>query len=74
MEGTDGLVGIASPFCNMNKADIVRLGHELKVPFENTWSCYKGGDLHCGKCGTCVERIEAFKLTGITDDTRYMEN
>lgn len=59
------------PFINKTKADIVKLGAELKVPFELTWSCYKGGEKHCGKCGTCVERIEAFKLAGVPDPTEY---
>ncbi len=47
----------------MSKADIVKLGAELGVPFKRTWSCYAGKDLHCGKCGTCYERIEAFQLS-----------
>ena len=56
----------------MSKTDIARLGKELGVPFELTWSCYKGGEKHCGKCGTCTERIEAFKLAGVDDPTRYL--
>lgn len=55
----------------MNKADIVKLGTELGVPFGNTWSCYKGGEKHCGQCGTCVERREAFQLAGVPDPTEY---
>jgi 7-cyano-7-deazaguanine synthase len=43
----------------------------LQVPFEKTWSCYNGGAAHCGKCGTCVERIEAFHLSGVSDPTEY---
>ena len=50
---------------HLGKADIVRRGAELGVPFAETWSCYKGGDLHCGTCGTCVERREAFELAGV---------
>jgi 7-cyano-7-deazaguanine synthase len=50
---------IYAPFLNQSKADIAYKALELQVPFENTWSCYKGGDMHCGKCGTCVERLEA---------------
>lgn len=64
---------IRAPFVNMSKADIVRLGAELGVPFEHTWSCYKGGDIHCGKCGTCVERQEAFHLAGVADPTTYAD-
>lgn len=50
---------IKAPYIKMTKADIAFRGMELGVPFETTWSCYKGGDIHCGKCGTCVERLEA---------------
>jgi 7-cyano-7-deazaguanine synthase len=50
---------IFSPYLNKTKADIAYRGLELGVPFEFTWSCYKGGEKHCGKCGTCVERLEA---------------
>jgi 7-cyano-7-deazaguanine synthase len=49
----------------------VRTGHRLGVPFEHTWSCYRGGERHCGRCGTCVERREAFELAGVTDPTVY---
>lgn len=59
------------PFVSWSKADIVRRGHELEVPFAQTWSCYQGGDLHCGRCGTCVERREAFHLAGVVDPTPY---
>lgn len=62
---------IVAPFVDITKTDIVAIGSELKVPYENTWSCYKGGKLHCGKCGTCVERREAFSLAGIKDPTTY---
>ena len=64
-------VRLMSPFIRMTKADIVRRGARLKVPFARTWSCYKGGAVHCGKCGTCVERREAFELASIPDPTRY---
>ncbi len=69
--GTYINVEIKDPFIGLQKKDIVLLGRELGVPFEITYSCYKGGDLHCGKCGTCVERREAFQLAGIDDPTRY---
>jgi 7-cyano-7-deazaguanine synthase len=59
------------PFVLLTKADIARLGATLGVPFEKTWSCYNGRDIHCGKCGTCVERIEAFQLANVSDPTRY---
>lgn len=62
---------LEAPFIQKNKADIARLGGLLKVPYEITWSCYKGGDKHCGRCGTCVERIEAFIDGGVKDPTEY---
>lgn len=61
-----------APFVNMSKAEIVALGASLFVPYADTWSCYKGGAVHCGVCGTCVERREAFQLAGVTDPTQYM--
>jgi 7-cyano-7-deazaguanine synthase len=69
----DGLakIEILAPFLSMTKTDIVRLGDELHVPFDRTWSCYKGGALHCGTCGTCFERREAFALAHVADPTMY---
>jgi len=64
-------VDFYAPFIDWTKGDIARLGGELGVPFENTWSCYKGGARHCGRCGTCVERREALHLAGIADPTVY---
>jgi 7-cyano-7-deazaguanine synthase len=64
-------IEILAPFLSMTKADIVKLGDELRVPFERTWSCYKGGALHCGICGTCFERREAFALAHVADPTPY---
>lgn len=64
-------VELTRPFVDWSKADIVRRGAELGLPFEKTWSCYKGGALHCGRCGTCIERREAFDLAGVTDPTEY---
>ena len=66
-------VTIFRPFIEMSKAEIVKLGASLKVPFQLTWSCYKGEKLHCGECGTCVERKEAFQLAGIPDPTEYLK-
>lgn len=71
--GTGGKVRVESPFCNLTKADIVGIGARLAVPFGLTYSCYKGGKVHCGKCGTCVERREAFRLAGIKDPTIYQK-
>lgn len=65
-------IRLYTPFSKINKSDIVKIGSILNVPFEKTWSCYKGLTKHCGKCATCVERIEAFKLSGIDDPTKYL--
>ena len=62
---------LLAPFVNSTKSDIVQLGADLDVPFAETWSCYEGGTVHCGRCGTCVERAEAFHLAGVTDPTKY---
>jgi 7-cyano-7-deazaguanine synthase len=65
-------VDIWVPFQHRTKAFIARLGTELGVDFSKTWSCYKGTGAHCGKCGTCVERKEAFQLAGVADPTEYV--
>ena len=57
---------------DMTKADLVQLGEELGTPLGMTWSCYAGMDNHCGKCGTCVERKEAFELAKVPDPTKYI--
>ena len=59
------------PYVEMTKSDLVCLGDQLEAPLELTWSCYAGGEIHCGKCGTCVERKEAFELANIADPTKY---
>jgi 7-cyano-7-deazaguanine synthase len=69
--GTGEAVSILSPFLNLNKGEIVRLGTSLGVDYARTWSCYCGQELHCGKCGTCVERREAFVQAGVCDPTKY---
>lgn len=61
-----------SPFLNLTKADICKLGSIYGVPYKDTWSCYKGGEIHCGTCGTCVERKEAFQFAGVEDPTEYL--
>lgn len=70
-EGTYAKIELLRPFIHLDKAGIAKLGAALGVDYGKTWSCYKGGDLHCGKCGTCVERIEAFALAGLDDPTIY---
>lgn len=62
---------IVAPFVHKTKAEIVQIGAELGVPFEKTWSCYKGGEHPCGLCGTCRERIEAFQLSKRRDPLEY---
>lgn len=71
--GTYAGVQLVRPFITMNKAQIAAEGARLGVDFARTWSCYKGGALHCGKCGTCVERREAFAQAGLADPTVYAE-
>lgn len=70
-EGTYEGVTLDADFTNITKADIARLGARLGVDYSKTYSCYKGGEKHCGKCGTCVERREAFSEAGIDDPTIY---
>jgi len=62
---------LEAPFMHMAKQQIIRLGSVLGVPYADTWSCYKGGDKHCGTCGTCFERREAFQLAHVPDPTDY---
>lgn len=69
--GSDKAVTICDPFIDKTKADIVKVGTELKVPYQKTWSCYNGREKPCGKCGTCIDRIEAFKKNGISDPLQY---
>ncbi|WP_306113285.1 MULTISPECIES: 7-cyano-7-deazaguanine synthase QueC [unclassified Roseovarius] len=66
-------VALYTPFVHLPKSAIVTEGARHGTPFGDTWSCYKGGDLHCGRCGTCVERREAFDIAGVTDPTVYAD-
>lgn len=65
--GSGNQLKIIAPFVEMTKADIVKQGLELGVPYELTWSCYEGNEKPCGVCGTCRDRIAAFELNGVTD-------
>lgn len=66
-EGTAGKVRLIAPFVDKTKADIVRIGLDIGVPYELTWSCYEGGKKPCGKCGTCIDRAKAFEKNGVKD-------
>lgn len=65
--GTYNKVHVEAPLVNMNKATVVKTGLSLNVPYELTWSCYKGGEKPCGKCGTCIDRAKAFAANGVKD-------
>jgi 7-cyano-7-deazaguanine synthase len=64
---------LLAPFVHNSKTDICRLGSALGVKWTDTWSCYEGGQQHCGRCGTCVERREAFRDAAVEDPTRYLD-
>jgi len=72
-EGTNTRVKVEAPFGNMDKRDIARLGRGLGFDFTQTWTCYKGLDLHCGKCSACLERKYALEFDKGLDPTRYLE-
>jgi 7-cyano-7-deazaguanine synthase len=72
-KGTFAHLHILAPYTNITKADIARHGKAMGLNYATTWSCYKGGEKHCGKCGTCMERKEALSEAGITDNTEYEE-
>lgn len=69
--GTYEGIAITAPYSDITKTDIARRGKEIGLNYAETWSCYKGGEKHCGKCGTCVERKEALHDAGIDDPTEY---
>lgn len=66
-EGSGRQIKIEAPFVGMTKAEVVKTGLELGVPYELTWSCYEGGEKPCGVCGTCIDRAKAFELNGVKD-------
>ena len=70
-EGTYNGVELFTPYTHWTKTDIARRGKQLGIDYAKTWSCYKGGEKHCGKCGTCQERQQALREAGITDTTEY---
>ena len=69
--GGDHAIGIFAPYTDISKTEIANRGKKLNLNYAETWSCYKGGEKHCGKCGTCVERKEALREAGIEDQTEY---
>jgi 7-cyano-7-deazaguanine synthase len=69
--GTNENIEVLRPFIRLSRTQIVQRGHALKADLANTWSCYKGGQNHCGTCGACVERRQAFTLATIPDPTHY---
>lgn len=72
--GTYGKIHINRPLINMNKAEVVKTGLAIGVPYELTWSCYEGGEKACGTCGTCIDRLNAFKANGVEDPIEYEDN
>ena len=72
-QGTYAKIQLLRPFIGTDKAGIAKRGVELGIDFSKTWSCYKGGEIHCGTCGTCVERREAFVLAELADPTVYQQ-
>ena len=71
--GTYIAVEVDAPYTHLSKADIARIGKRLGIDYSETYSCYKGGEHHCGRCGTCIERREALQEAGIHDTTIYDE-
>lgn len=69
--GTNKFIDVVSPLVKLNKAQVVKIGLDLKVPYELTWSCYEGGECACGTCGTCIDRLNAFRLNGVEDPIKY---
>lgn len=70
-EGTSGRVSLEAPLISLNKAGVVELGQQYDAPWHLTWSCYEGREAACGKCGTCIDRQEAFKQNGMMDPIPY---
>ncbi len=70
--GTYESVELITPLVNMNKAEVVKIGLELNVPYELTYSCYEGEEKQCGTCGTCIDRKKAFEFNGVKDPVEYI--
>ena len=72
LRGTGGTVHLEAPYTHLSKADIVRRGSQLGIDYAQTYSCYRGGEQHCGSCATCRERQQAFRQAHLTDPTTYV--
>ncbi|MDE6344835.1 MAG: 7-cyano-7-deazaguanine synthase, partial [Muribaculaceae bacterium] len=72
--GTYEDVKVIAPYTMLDKAEIVRHGARLGIDYSTTYSCYKGGEVQCGTCGTCVERREAMAAAGVEDTTVYLND
>ena len=72
--GNDSPPQLVAPFLHASKSAIVRFGAQIDAPMWLSWSCYAGGDRHCGRCGTCVERAEAFHKAEVIDPTHYEDS
>jgi 7-cyano-7-deazaguanine synthase len=70
--GTYAQIELIRPFIYADKAGIAEMANNMEIDLSKTWSCYVGGETHCGECGTCVERREAFILAGVPDPTVYL--
>lgn len=70
-EGTYGLVHFRAPLKDKTKTEVIGIGLELGVPYEKTWSCYETGDISCGRCASCLERMESFRQNGVEDPIQY---
>lgn len=70
-KGTYANIKLLRPFIGLDKSQIISIGEKLNIDYRKTWSCYKGEKIHCGKCGTCIERREAFIKAGVFDPTEY---
>ncbi len=71
-QGTSNAIQLLAPYTHINKGDIALIGKRLGLDYSETWSCYEGGEKHCGECSTCRERIEAMAYAGIEDPTEYL--
>ena len=72
LQGTSNGVTVCAPYTTLSKGEIAQHGKRLGINYAETWSCYEGGDVQCGCCGTCIERKEAMTFAEIDDPTSYL--